>query len=167
MKYILVADDNPMTNVLITRELQKNGYGVLMAHDVVHASMALTRSRVDVVIVDVRMPGGSAFDVIRRMKHSTRLGPIPIIAISSGMTQELAADLVRHGADRCMKKPVDLDALQATIKELLWAQEAKLGQRPDTPPPTIYGRGGIEPEIVEPLRIGRIDRHDEGARLPK
>src|ERR1051326_2654456 len=155
MKYVLVADYDPMTSLLITRELQKNGYGVLMAHDVVHASMTLTRARIDAVIVDVRMPGGSAFDVIHRMKNSTRLGPIPIIAISSGMTQELAADLVRHGADRCIKKPVDFDALQATVKELISAQEAKIAQRPDAPPPTVYGRGGIEQEIAELLRGGR------------
>jgi CheY-like chemotaxis protein len=155
MKYILVADDDPVTNLLITRELQKEGYGVLMAHDVVHASMTLTRTRIDAVIVDVRMPGGSAFDVIHRMKNSTRLGPIPIIAISSSMTQELAADLVRHGADRCMKKPVDVNALQTTVKELILAQEDKLAQRPASPASAMYGRGGIEAEIAELLRTGR------------
>jgi len=133
MKYILVADDDPMTNLVITRELQKNGYGVLMAHDVVHASMTLTRSRVDVVIVDVRMPGGSAFDVIRRMKHSTRLGPIPIIAISSGMNGELAASLSRQGADRCMKKPVDLNALLGAVTELMSQQELKIMHRSVSP----------------------------------
>ena len=133
MKYILVADDDPMTNLVITRELQKNGYGVLMAHDVEHASMTLTRSRVDVVIVDVRMPGGSAFDVIRRMKHSTRLGPIPIIAISSGMNGELAASLSRQGADRCMKKPVDLNALLGAVTELMSQQELKIMHRSVSP----------------------------------
>ena len=155
MKYILVADDDPVTNLLITRELQKEGYGVLMAHDVVHASMTLTRTRIDAVIVDVRMPGGSAFDVIHRMKNSTRLGPIPIIAISSSMTQELAADLVRHGADRCMKKPVDVNALQTTVKELILAQEDKLAQRPASPASAMYGSRGIEAEIAELLRTGR------------
>jgi len=133
MKYILVADDDPMTNLVITRELQKIGYGVLMAHDVVHASMTLTRSRVDVVIVDVRMHGGSAFDVIRRMKHSTRLGPIPIIAISSGMNGELAASLSRQGADRCMKKPVDLNALLGAVTELMSQQELKIMHRSVSP----------------------------------
>jgi len=122
-----------MTNLVITRELQKNGYGVLMAHDVVHASMTLTRSRVDVVIVDVRMPGGSAFDVIRRMKHSTRLGPIPIIAISSGMNGELAASLSRQGADRCMKKPVDLNGLLGAVTELMSQQELKIMHRSVSP----------------------------------
>jgi DNA-binding response OmpR family regulator len=151
MKHILVADDDPMTNLVITRELQKNGYGVLMAHDVVHASMALTRNRIDVVIVDVRMPGGSAFDVIHRMKHSTRLGPIPIIAISSGMTQELAADLVRHGADRCMKKPVDLNALLGTVMELMSQQELKIVHRCVSPQSPAYKGMGTEPEIEEQL----------------
>ena len=151
MKYILVADDDPVTNLVITRELQKNGYGVLMAHDVVHASMTLTRSRVDVVIVDVRMPGGSAFDVIRRMKHSTRLGPIPIIAISSGMNSELAASLNRQGADRCMKKPVDLDALRAAVVELISQQELKIANRSVSPNPPAYDGVGVESETAKQL----------------
>jgi|SRR6185312_4463402 DNA-binding response OmpR family regulator len=149
MKYILVADDDPMTNLLITRELQKNGYGVLMAHDVVHASMTLTRSRVDVVIVDVRMPGGSAFDVIRRMKHSTRLGPIPIIAISSGMNGELAAALKRQGTDRCMKKPIDLNALLGTVMELVSQQELTIVHRSGSPKSPVYIDVGAEPKMVE------------------
>lgn len=151
MKNILVADDDPITNQLITRNLQKHGYGVLMAHDVVHASMTLTRTRVDAVIVDVRMPGGSAFDVIRRMRNSTRLGPIPIIAISSGMTQELAAALTRQGADTCIKKPVDLDALLAALKELVSDPQLKIVHRSTSPQSPAFEGGAVEPAIVEQL----------------
>jgi CheY-like chemotaxis protein len=119
MKYILVVEDDKIVNLLITRELQKQGYGVLMSYDAVQAGTSMTRSRVDAVIVDVMMPGGNAFDVIKRMKISTRLGPIPIIAISSSMTPELAEDLRALGADRCMKKPIDLEFLNKVLSELL------------------------------------------------
>jgi CheY-like chemotaxis protein len=118
-----------VVNLLITRELQKNGYGVFMSYDTVQAGTTLTRTRIDAVIVDVRLAGGSAFDVIQRMKQSTRLGPIPIIAISSGMTPQLAEELVKHGADRCMKKPLDLDALQRTLQEVITREELQIVHR--------------------------------------
>src|SRR5437868_15335615 len=90
MKYVLVVDDDKVVNLLIARELQKKGYGVFMSYDAVQAGTALSRARVDAVIVDVPLAGGSAFDVIQSMKPPTRVGPIPMIEISSGMTKELA-----------------------------------------------------------------------------
>jgi DNA-binding response OmpR family regulator len=151
MKNILVADDDPITNLLITRELQKSGYGVLMSHDVVQASITLTRTRVDAVIVDVRMPGGTAFDVIRRMKNSTRLEPIPIIAISSNMNQEVSAALTRQGADLCMKKPVDLDGLQTALRELVSEPQLKIVHRSTSPQSPAFEGAGVEPPIVEQI----------------
>lgn len=118
MKYILVVDDDPVVNLLITRELQKAGYGVLMAYDAVQAATNMRRSRLDVVIVDVMLPGGNAFDVIKRMKTSNRLVPIPIVAISSAMTPEMAAKLTQEGADCCMKKPLDIEFLLKIIKNM-------------------------------------------------
>jgi len=129
MKYVLVVDDDKVVNLLIARELQKKGYGVFMSYDAVQAGTALSRARVDAVIVDVQLIGGSAFDVIQRMKLSTRLGPIPIIAISSGMTPQLAEKLVKHGASRCMKKPLDLDVLQRNLEEIFAQEELQIVHR--------------------------------------
>jgi DNA-binding NtrC family response regulator len=129
MKYVLVVDDDKVVNLLITRELQKKGYGVFMSYDAVQAGTTLSRARVHAVIVDVQLIGGSAFDVIQRMKLSTRLGPIPIIAISSGMSPQLAGKLVKHGASRCMKKPLDLDFLQRTLEEIFAHEELQIVHR--------------------------------------
>lgn len=125
MKRILVADDDNVITLAITRELQKHRYGTLTANDVVQAMMILTRSQVDAVIVDLKMPGGSAFDVIRRMKNSNRLGPLPIIAISSSMTAGIEAGLRRRGADCCMQKPVDLKELVLALQTFLDPPEAE------------------------------------------
>src|SRR5437764_15367577 len=141
MKHVLVVDDDRVVNLLITRELQKTGYGVFMSYDTVQAGTTLTRTRVDAVIVDVRLAGGSAFDVIQRMKQSTRLVPIPIIAISSGMTPQLAQELVEHGADRCMKKPLDLDALQRTLQEVIAREELQIVHHQIPKDPWLEKRG--------------------------
>jgi DNA-binding response OmpR family regulator len=77
MKYVLVVDDDKVLNLLITRELQKQGYGIFMSYDAVQAGTTLTHARVDVVVVDVQLAGGTAFDVIQRMKLSNPDGPHP------------------------------------------------------------------------------------------
>ena len=150
MKYVLVIDDDKVVTLLITRELQKRGYGVFMSYDAVQAGTTLSRARVDAVIVDVQLVGGTAFDVIQRMKLSTRLGPIPIIAISSGMTPQLAEKLVRHGASRCMKKPLDLDVLQRNLEEIFAQEELQLVHREVSqgPRPGIAGLAVMTGEAV-------------------
>jgi CheY-like chemotaxis protein len=69
------------------------------------------------------------------------LGPIPIIAISSGMTPQLAEELVKHGADRCMKKPLDLDALQRTLQEVITREELQIVHRQIPKDPWLEKRG--------------------------
>jgi CheY-like chemotaxis protein len=142
MKYVLIVEDDKVVNLLITRELQKKGYGVFMSYDAVQAGTILSRARVDAVIVDVHLIGGSAFDVIQRMKLSTRLGPIPIIAISSAMTPELAEKLVQHGATSCMKKPLDLNVLQRTLQEIFAHEELQIVHR-QVSPRAMAGDAGL------------------------
>lgn len=133
MKYILVVDDDPVVNLLITRELQKAGYGVLMAYDAVQAATNMRRSRLDAVVVDVMLPGGNAFDVIKRMKTSNRLIPIPIIAISSAMTPEMADKLTQEGADCCMKKPLDIEFLLKVLKNITADAAPHMADHPSVP----------------------------------
>jgi|SRR5579864_9568618 len=150
MKYVLVVDDDKVVNLLIMRELQKKGYGVFMSYDAVQAGTTLSRARVDAVVVDVQLIGGTAFDVIQRMKLSTRLDPIPIIAISSGMTKELAEKLVRHGAWKCMKKPLDLEVLLKNLEEIFAQGELHIVHRDlsQGPRPGIAGLAVTTGEAV-------------------
>jgi CheY-like chemotaxis protein len=153
MKHVLVVEDDRVVNLLITRELQKNGYGVFMSYDTVQAGTTLTRTRVDAVIVDVRLAGGSAFDVIQRMKQSTRLGPIPIIAISSSMTPQLAEKLLKHGATRCMEKPIDLEVLRRTLEEIFAREELQIVHHQVPKDPWLGNDLAVLPEEAVKARL--------------
>ena len=124
MKHILIADDYPITTSLISRATQSQGHAVHFAYDVMQAVMTVSRSRLDLVIVDVKMPGGNGLDVVRRMKISNRTGPIPIIVISGTMDAETRRKAIAMGADVCLQKPLDFERLQETVNLLLKGQPA-------------------------------------------
>lgn len=124
MRHILVAEDDPITTQLITQSLQARGHAMHFAYDVMQALMTVTRARLDLVIVDIAMPGGTGFDVIRRMKCSNRTGPIPIIAISASMDRDMARKARQMGADAAFRKPLDLTRFLEACDRLLAGHQA-------------------------------------------
>lgn len=119
MKHILMADDDRVTASLYGRALQSKGNAIHFAYDVMQAIMTITRSRVDAVILDMHMPGGTGLDVIHRMKASNRLGPIPIIVISGTSDEVTAAKALEMGADAFFTKPVDMHVLHDVVYRIL------------------------------------------------
>lgn len=119
MKHILIADDDRVTAALYARALQSKGNAIHFAYDVMQAIMTVTRSRLDAVILDMHMPGGTGLDVIHRMKASNRLGPIPIIVISGTSDEVTAARALEMGADAFFPKPVDTRQLHDVVERIL------------------------------------------------
>lgn len=119
MKHILIADDDRVAAGLYARALQSKGNAIHFAYDVMQAIMTVMRSRVDAVILDIHMPGGTGLDVINRMKTSNHLGPIPIIVISGTADAETAAKALEMGADAFFAKPVDTRELHDVVYRIL------------------------------------------------
>lgn len=125
MRHILVAEDDPIILQLITQALQQRGHAVHFAYDVMQAVMTVSRARLDLVIVDMAMPGGTGFDVIQRMKRSNRTGPIPIVAISGAMDRDMARKARHAGADAAFRKPLDLTRFLEACDRLLAGHQAQ------------------------------------------
>jgi DNA-binding response OmpR family regulator len=124
MKTILVTDDDLVLVRILTNYLQKHRFCTLVAHTVPEAISVVTRNKVDAVILDMNMPGGSGTAVIKRMKAFNRTGPIPIVVLSGSMDSEVRQTLLQMGADRCFLKPPDLEEITACVKELMAGAEA-------------------------------------------
>jgi len=116
---ILVADDDPTVTLIIATALRKDGYRVVTAADAMQAFRVSLKDAPAAMILDVQMPGGMGFDVIKKAKASNRTSHIPIIVMSS-LSDPALPDKVRAlGADEFLPKPVDLDRLLAELKRLL------------------------------------------------
>jgi len=115
---VLVVDDIPANVKLLEARLSAEYFTVLTAHSPHHALAILRDDLVDVVLLDVMMPGMDGFEVCRRIKSTPKTMHVPVIMVSA---LDQASDKVQGleaGADDFLTKPVDDIALITRVKNL-------------------------------------------------
>jgi two-component system response regulator HydG len=107
---LLVVDDDPHVLALMTRFGGGEGFDVIVAHGGAQAMEHVRSRRVDLALVDLRMPDVGGLDVISRIRE---LDPhCHIILMSGHATIDTAVDAVKRGAIDCLSKPLDFDRLR-------------------------------------------------------
>jgi len=107
MPKILIADDSRVYVHLITGWLQDRGFEIVVASDAVQASMMVTRTQPDAIILDISMPGGSGVEVLKRLKTSTKTKHIPVLVVSGNGGSDMRDLVKRLGAADLLEKPLD------------------------------------------------------------
>ena len=79
VKRIMVVDDEPLMVQLLTRISQHRGFQVLQAHNGDHAIQHALKHPVDLVILDLKMPGTSGFEVVAKLKEHRKTQEVPIL----------------------------------------------------------------------------------------
>lgn len=116
--YILAVDDNPDNLFLIKLALEQEGYRVHLVEDGLTALAQIQLSPPDLILLDVMMPGIDGFEVTRRIRQNPNLPFIPILLITAYEEPSLVQGL-DVGADEFIRKPVQIDELQARVRSLL------------------------------------------------
>ncbi|HWB45754.1 MAG TPA: PleD family two-component system response regulator [Hyphomicrobiaceae bacterium] len=115
---VLVVDDILANVKLLEARLSAEYFDVLTAFSGAEALTILESERVDVVLLDVMMPGLDGFEVCRRIKASPRTAHVPVVIVTA---LDQPADKVQGleaGADDFLTKPVDDIALVTRVKNL-------------------------------------------------
>ncbi len=112
---VLIADDDRVFVELLATRLRAEGAEVVIAFDSMQAVMHAMRAQPDVILLDLKMPGGNGMDVLRKIKASTRGGAASIIVVTALEQDGLPAELERLGAAGLVRKP----ASPATVISLI------------------------------------------------
>lgn len=117
---ILIVNADAPTRCTIARALQRSGFSVLEAQTGEEALVLLHEQPVDLVVLDVHLPGISGYEVCRTIKKSAATVMLPVLYLtgSSSAGQEHFDDL-DGGGDCYLTHPVDPQVLAATIRALL------------------------------------------------
>ena len=115
MKTILVVDDDDSIRRLIELELQDEGYQVLTASNAMDALKLVQTENLDLVILDIRMPGMDGLEALPRIL-GLKEGLKVILNTAYSQYQE---SFMSWAADAYIIKSADLAELKAKVKELL------------------------------------------------
>ena len=113
---VLVVDDDPRILSMMRRILELDGYRVVTAAEGDAALETLRREQVDLVVLDVMLPGADGFEVCRTVRRES---PVPILMLTA---RDEAVDKVNGldcGADDYVVKPFDAEELLARVRALL------------------------------------------------
>ena len=121
---IVVAENDDGTRTVLASALARSGYDVASITDGQLVLSTLASSDVEILILDLRMPGMNGWEVLRRLKEAPQPGSPPtthppVIVISAQSDPETQRFATRLGAAAFLAKPIDLHDLGHTVRRVL------------------------------------------------
>ena len=116
LAHILVVDDSRMMRAALVRELNDLGYSrITQAEDGQSALGLLEQHDVDLVLLDMEMPGISGIDVLTTLKTGAVPSPVPVIVISGAQDEDKVVQCIELGAEDFLPKPFNKTLLKARV----------------------------------------------------
>jgi CheY-like chemotaxis protein len=126
---VLVVDDNSIAQTIASHALRRQSFEVECAGDGRLALQAASKTRFDVILMDLQMPGWDGFETAGRIRQLPGYRDTPIIAVTANCSDDYRARTVRCGMQDFLAKPVRTrDLVQAVEKHL--KEEAVLAEPP-------------------------------------
>ena len=112
---VLVVDDEEGNRDLLRRRLERNGYSVIEASSGEDALALVASQQIDLVLLDMLMPGLDGRAVLERLKGDAATRDIPVIMVSALDSLQEIAKCIQAGAEDYLPKPFDPIILKARI----------------------------------------------------
>ena len=117
---VLLAEDNPVNQTVTRTLLEQFGHRVLLAADGSQALQTLAQQRVDVLLLDVMMPGMDGLAVLKalRLTEKHTCAHLPVLMLTGQAMDGDHERFMALGADGYVSKPVNRDKLDQAIEQL-------------------------------------------------
>ena len=146
---LLVVDDQGTNRELLLRRFQMEGYQVDSAKSGQECLDKIEAGNVDLVLLDVMMPGMDGFETLRRIREERDIAELPVIIVTAkSETREIVTGL-DGAANDYVTKPVDFPVLQARVRTHLTQMLRDSQPRP------------IVRSVVQETERGEVHGHQE------
>lgn len=153
MPHILVVDDDTRLRTLLRKYLSDNGYLVSVAADAAEARAKMAALAVDMLVLDVMMPGEDGLSLTRDLRKTN---PVPILLLTAMGEVDDRINGLEAGADDYLSKPFEPRELLLRVASIL-----RRAPKPEAEPPAVLGLG---PFCWDPARQ-ELRRGDEVVHL--
>jgi CheY-like chemotaxis protein len=117
---VLVVEDNEMNMQLVEYLLEEGGYQIVKAASGEDAlSIARGGEAVDLILMDIHLPGIDGLSVIREMKSDPQTKSIPILALTAHAMRGDKDRFLEAGCDGYISKPIDVKTFLTSVRSYL------------------------------------------------
>jgi CheY-like chemotaxis protein len=116
---ILVVEDNPMNMELAVDLLQLRGHEVLSAETGQEALEIAGRERLDLILMDVQLPGMDGLEVTRRLKEDPATASVPVVALTAHAMKGDAERMLSQGCAGYIAKPIDTREFHNAVEKFI------------------------------------------------
>lgn len=131
---VLVVDDEAPMRKYISTNLKARGYDVLTAEDGTEALKLIDENTIDLLILDIMMPGPDGLEVLRRVRRDMDL---PVVMLSARGRETDKVEALDAGADDYLTKPFGVEELLARVRAAL----RRVSSAPSGPLPPYQSQG--------------------------
>lgn len=117
-KKILIIDDDVDTATMMGEILMRRNYEVILAHDGIRAIEKSNREKVDLILLDIRMPFFSGFWFCDAFKQKPETKDIPVVIVSALSNPEDIDKAYRLGASAYLTKPFRTQDLVGIVEKM-------------------------------------------------
>lgn len=139
---LLIIEDDPTVSASLQRRLKFEGFQVYVADRGETALELLPKIEVDLILLDVMLPGLDGFAVAEKIRGFSN---VPILMLTARDSVEDRVSGLERGADDYLVKPFELPELLARVRALL--RRAKIGVERDPSSESLLGFAGISLDI--------------------
>ncbi|MFL0797796.1 MAG: response regulator [Cellvibrionaceae bacterium] len=118
-KTILVVEDNPDNLKLVSWILEDEDFNIVAAETGEDGLAALEQHNIDLVLMDISLPGIDGKEASRRIRDNPDLAGLPIIALTAHAIQGEKEAILAAGVNDLLTKPLDEDQLLNSIHSLI------------------------------------------------
>ena len=123
---ILIVDDTPERQALVTQLVRQAGFQILIAGDAIQGFSVARREHPDLIISDVIMPGASGIELCQMIRADPELATVPVLLMSAlDKETESVVEALKTGADGYLEVPFEPTVLIAKVIRLLEKRRAQ------------------------------------------
>ena len=117
-KTILIIDDSNTTLILLEWSLKNEGYKTLIARSVEEARTIISKTKPDLILLDLFMPDISGYDFLT-MKPELNIQDVPVIVVSAYDSSDSVHQIQNLGATEFISKPFTIQNIIDSVKKYL------------------------------------------------